>query len=244
VVDDLDLGPGDDLVVLYLGDHPGEPDDPARPPAICPPDELARRTGRPVTVARYRPSFPAGLLEDVLAAYEEARRHGPVVIVGERLGAGLAAGLLVHLRDAGQEQPAAAVLISAMLDLTLQANSVSLNVLADHSLELDALRRRVTDYCGDQALTRPLLSPVYANLHGLAPVQLLTAGTDLLLDDSLALAARAARSGVRVDLRVWPEAGELVAECLSATADFLPTIRPAHSLVLGTDRRPAGELTG
>jgi acetyl esterase/lipase len=65
------------------------------------------------------------------------------------------------------------------------------------------------------------LSPLHANLHGLPPIQLLVAGTDPLLDDSLSFAARAAHSGVTVDLRVRPDAVSLHPESVTAMADFI-----------------------
>ena len=132
-----------------------------------------------------------------------------MVVAGERLGAGLAAALLARLRDTGAALPRCAVLVSAVLDLTMQAPSLLLNAAADPAFRVTELRRRVLRHAAGTALTDPRLSPLHANLHGLPPVQLLVAGNDLLLDDSLAFAARAARSGVTVDLRVRPDAASL-----------------------------------
>ena len=81
----------------------------------------------------------------------------------------------------------------------------------------------------DTSATDPLLSPLHANLHGLPPVQLLAAGNDVLLDDSLAFAARAARSGVLVDLRVWPDATGLDAVAATAMAGFIVANRAAST---------------
>jgi monoterpene epsilon-lactone hydrolase len=219
--------PGDDgTVILYLHGSHDLATGPER--ALDTARELAAATGSKVVVARYGPSFPGALLDDVHAAHRYCRSisdTGPVSVVAERMGATLAASLLLHLRDAGAEQPRRAVLVQGLLDLTLQANSVSLNVRADTQLDADDLRRRVTTYAGTIPVADPALSPVHANLHGLAPVQLLAAGTDLLLDDSLSFAARAARSGVSVDVRVWPESSQLTAERIGAAAGFLT--RPA-----------------
>jgi acetyl esterase/lipase len=142
-------------------------------------------------------------------------------VAGNRGGAGLAAALLVRLRDEGAEPPACAVLVSPLLDLTLQAPSLQLNAAADPTFDLDELRRRVARYAAGTELTDPLLSPLFANLHGLPPIQVLAAGSDPLLDDSLAFAARAARSGVTVDLRVRPDAAGLRPGVLAAVAAFI-----------------------
>ncbi|HKS98282.1 MAG TPA: alpha/beta hydrolase fold domain-containing protein [Rugosimonospora sp.] len=201
--------------ILYL---PATPD--SRGEAA---QRLALMTGARVVPARYRPTFPAAL-HDAVRGYQ--RCEGPVVVAGERLGAGLAAALLVRLRDSGAPLPRCAVLVSALLDLTLEAKSLLLNACAEPDLDVAGLRRCAADYAGGADRTDPLVSPVYANLHGLPPIQLLVAGTDPLLDDSLAFATRAARSGVTVDLRTWPDAAALTAAAPATIATFVATWSP------------------
>jgi epsilon-lactone hydrolase len=209
-----------DLVILYLhgGRYLSGTPQSVLGLARC----LALRTGAAVVCSRYRCVFPAAL-GDVHAGYRYSRAMGPVVVAGERIGAGLAASLLIQLRDAGATPPRGAVLVSALLDLTMQAPSLLLNAAADPALDAAELRRSAMRYAAETALADPLLSPLRANLHGLPPVQLLAAGTDLLLDDSVAFAARAARSGVTVDLRVRPDAASLSAHLLPAMAEFIGT---------------------
>lgn len=207
------------LVVLFLhGDRQlsGTPD----PVLLGPAERLALRTGAVVVCPRYRSSFP-GALDDVHAVYDSCRARGPVALAGERLGAGLAASLLVRLRDMGAAAPQCAVLGSALLDLTLDAPSLLFNAAADPAFDLDELRLRASLYAAGAEPTNPLLSPLHANLHGLPPVQLLVAGTDPLLDDSLGFAARAARSGVVVDLRVSEDAERMRAGAVTAMAGFI-----------------------
>lgn len=181
---------------------------------------LAVRTGAEVICPRFRPSFPAAL-EDIRSAFDFCQTTGPVIVAGERVGAGLVAALLVLLRDQGAELPQRAVLVSPLLDLTLDTPSLSVNARADPTFDVAELRRRATAYADGTALTDPLLSPLFANLHGLPPVQIQAAGTDPLLDDSLAFAARAARSGVTVDLHIRPEAASLRSAIVPAMASFI-----------------------
>lgn len=217
------------LVVLFLhGDRQlsGSPES-----AVGPAERLALRTGAVVVCPRYRTSFP-GALDDVHAVYSACRARGPVALAGERLGAGLAASLLVRLRDMGAAAPDCAVLGSALLDLTLDAPSLLLNAAADPGFDIDDLRLHAARFAAGADRTNPLLSPLHANLHGLPPIQLQVAGTDPLLDDSLSFAARAARSGVTVDLRVRPDAVSLQSESVTAMADFIRVwaraARPSH----------------
>jgi monoterpene epsilon-lactone hydrolase len=184
---------------------------------------LALRTGARVVCAQYRPEYPCAL-DDIEAAYEHCRTlGGTVVVAGERLGAGLAVALLARLRDAAAEMPQCATLDTALLDMTLQAHSLQFNAFTDPTFDLEELRRNVARYTAGTAPTDPLVSPLFANLHGLPPIQLRVAGSDPLLDDSLALAARAARSGVMVDLRVHPDAAALRRDALDETAAFVRT---------------------
>lgn len=194
---------------------------------------LAVRTGTTVVCPRYRPTFPDAIT-DVATAYRHAEDLGPVVMVGgARMGAGLAAALLVHRRDSGDELPTCAVLVSGLLDLSLEAMSLRINASNDPTFDLARHQRFVASYAGGRPLTDPLLSPLYANLDGLPPVQLHVASTDPLLDDSLGFAARVARSRIQVDLRVWPDSTVLHTESVAAVADFTRRPHPVARTVSG-----------
>jgi acetyl esterase/lipase len=197
-----------DLRILFVPDGPDAAENA---------QALGRLTGAHLVCAGYRPTFPAAF-EDVRAAYRQAC---PAVVIGERMGASLAAALLVDLRDRGAALPRCSVLVSGLLDLTMRSASLALHVRTDAGLDVNQLRQRVAEYAGGATLTDPLLSPLYANLHGLTPVQLLVAGTDPLLDDSLGFASRAARSGVSVDLRVSPDAYTLHSRLVPTVAEFI-----------------------
>lgn len=178
---------------------------------------LALGTGLSVLCADYRFAFPAAL-DDVREAYEQTRRmaadaesgDGTVTaVIGRRLGGGLAAGLLVRLRDQDEPQPRCAVLVSALLDFTLDAPSLLLKAAGDTSVQVPRLRARAAEFAGGTPRTDPHLSPLHANLHGLPALRLHVAGTDPLLDDTLTFATQAAHSGVPVDLQVHPDASAL-----------------------------------
>lgn len=219
--------------VLYLHGDPrlaGTPRD-ALPTAR----ELTRLTGYAVVCARYRPRFPQAL-EDVHAAWEHCHADGPaaVAVAGKRLGGALAASLLLRLRDAGATLPTCAVLSSPVLDFTLDAPSLLLNAAADRTVDSEALPKRAAAYAGMTPRDHPLLSPLHGNLHGLPPVQLHAAGTEVLLDDTLSFSTRAAHSGVGVDMRIYEDSSAQGLRQLEATAAFLRVWCPN---VLVTPRR-------
>ena len=51
----------------------------------------------------------------------------------------------------------------------------------------------------------PLVSPVYGDYSGLSPCLIQVGSTEILLDDSLRMAARARAQGVDVSVEVWHE---------------------------------------
>lgn len=209
------------MVILYL--H-GEQDGPE--PVLDLAGRLALLTRATVVCPRYRPAFPAALI-DAHSAYSYCQAAGPVMVLGEGLGAALATAMLAQLRDSEATPPRCAVLLSALLDLTLETKSLLFNASTDPTFDISELRRRVTDYARGTSLTDSRLSPLYANLHGLPPMKVLAAGTDPLLDDSLAFATRAARSLVPIDLRVWPDTDSFRTEAMAAVAGFVSAWNPA-----------------
>jgi acetyl esterase len=133
------------------------------------------------------------LAEQAEAEFGTAR----LMIGGASAGATLAMTTLLRLRDRGQVQPfAAAVLQFGAYDLSGQSPS----------------GRRYGDqwfiqaYAGHVAdRTNPDVSPLYGDLRGLPPTLLVVGTLDLLLEDSLAMAARLSAAGNEVDLRLFPE---------------------------------------
>jgi monoterpene epsilon-lactone hydrolase len=147
--------------------------------------------------------FPAAV-DDARSAYDAIVAGGVppehVVIAGDSAGGGLALALLVSLRDAGGPIPAGAVLLSPWTDLTGTAGSLVSKADADPMLSRDMLRLLADAYTADD--TALLASPGRADLHGLPPLLVQVGSAEVLLDDSLELAARAAHADVDVTLEV------------------------------------------
>ena len=95
--------------------------------------------------------FPAAI-DDVIAAYRWLRadqrlRASSIAVAGDSAGGGLAVGLLVALRDAGEPLPAAAVLMSPTVDLTSSGASMTERVDEDRDLHpghAPPVRRRLS----------------------------------------------------------------------------------------------------
>jgi epsilon-lactone hydrolase len=173
--------------------------------------DLARRAGARLVSVDYRlaPEHPhPAAVEDAVAAYggllEGGQSPSTVVIAGESAGAGLVVATLVALKAAGLPQPAAALLMSPWVDLTLSGDSITAKAAVDPALTPEGLKRRARDYVAAGDPTSGLVSPLFADLTGLPPLLIQAGSHEILLDDATRLAARAAAADVAVTLEVTP----------------------------------------
>ena len=94
--------------------------------------------------------------------------------------------------------------MSPYADLTLAGTTLETKRKADPLLSREALQARVADYTAGQDAALGLISPIFADLSGLPPL-IIQAGThEVLLDDALRLARRAATADVAVTLDITP----------------------------------------
>ncbi|WP_113699746.1 alpha/beta hydrolase [Nonomuraea lactucae] len=173
--------------------------------------DVARRAGARGVVVDYRLApehpFPAAV-DDTVAVYKALLDDGvpasKIAFVGESAGGGLTIATLVALKQAGLPQPASAVVFSPWADLSLTGQSLTGKADVDPSLTAEGLRLRAGDYLNGADPHSVLASPIYADLTGLPPLHIQVGSHEVLLDDSLRLAARAAAHDVPVELQVWP----------------------------------------
>jgi monoterpene epsilon-lactone hydrolase len=172
---------------------------------------IARAAGTRALLLDYRLApehpFPAAL-EDAVAAYQWLLGEGitsrRVVVAGDSAGGGLTVATLLELRDRGVPQPAAGVCISPWVDLTNSAASYTTKAAVDPIVTLDGIAQLARAYIGTGDPKQPLVSPLYADLHGLPPLLVQVGSDEVLLDDALGLGARARAAGVDVTVREWP----------------------------------------
>lgn len=170
--------------------------------------------------------FPAAV-EDAVAAYRGIVAAGTparrMVIAGDSAGGGLALATLLSLRDAGDPLPAGAVLFAPWTDLACTGASLAANEESDVLFHGDGIARAAPLYLGDTPATNPLASPLYADLGGLPPLLIQASDSEVLLDDSTRLAAKAAQAGVQVSFKTWPG----LPHVWQLFAPFLPEARAA-----------------
>ncbi|MFK4116981.1 MULTISPECIES: alpha/beta hydrolase [Streptomyces] len=172
--------------------------------------ELARRAGLRAVSVDYRTApehpFPAAV-DDGLAAYRELLADTDprdLVLAGDSAGGGLSIATLLAARDTGLPQPAAVVLFSPWVDLTLTGGSIRAKKDADPLFVEADLRDYADLYLGTTDPAHPLASPLFADLAGLPPLLVQVGANEVLLDDAVRLAGRAGADDVEVTLEVGP----------------------------------------
>ncbi len=182
----------------------------ARATAHLPAALLRHLDGRAVSLDyRLAPehAFPAAP-DDCLAAYRELLDSGVeprrLVIAGDSAGAALAVVTMMRARDAGLPMPAAAVLFSPAVDLTLSGASMRSKDGVDPFFAPADLEWLFDRYLAGGDGAAPEASPVFADLTGLPPLLIQVGSSELLLDDAVRLAGRAGADEVEVTLEVAP----------------------------------------
>lgn len=177
---------------------------------------LAARSGAAVVSVAYRLApehrFPAAV-DDAYAALrwvaEESAALGgdPGVLVtaGDSSGGGLATAVTLRARDEGGPAVALQVLLYPVLDAAQDTGSYRENAYG-YFLTAAHMRWFWQQYLGpDGDGTHPLASPLRAaDLGGLPPAHLVTAGCDPLRDEGLAYAERLRAAGVDVTTAHYP----------------------------------------
>lgn len=172
---------------------------------------LALYTGADVYLPDYRlaPEHPQpAATDDLFTAWQAILELGydraRCAFVGDSAGGCLAVSTALLLPEMDVPSPAALVLISPVLDLSLSGASAVEKAAVDPVLSVSHVRSAAAAYANGLELTDSRISPLFADLRRLPPI-LIQAGTeDILIDDSTRFADRAWAAGVEVELQQFP----------------------------------------
>ena len=175
--------------------------------------EAGRAAGARTLAIGYRLApehpFPAAY-DDALTAWRFLRDENisaaHIAIGGDSAGAGLTVALITRLRDAHEELPSCAWLISPWTDLTMSGSTLLGKEAVDPLIHKHYLNELADGYL-PAGIDRkdPRVSPLFADLKGFPPTLIQVGSAETLLDDAARFAAVAGAADVRVTLEIWPQ---------------------------------------
>ncbi len=151
--------------------------------------------------------YPAAL-EDALAAYQwllDCNYWGEqIILAGDSAGGGLAMALCMYLRNHQMPMPGAIIAMSPWTDLTASGESYETNYAND---PLFGNTREsmiyLNDYPGEHDRMDPYISPLFGDFREFPPMLIQVGSIEMLLSDSVSVAAKARQQGVRVRLSIY-----------------------------------------
>ena len=151
--------------------------------------------------------YPAAL-EDAVASYQWLLDKGyygeQIIVAGDSAGGGLAMALCMYLKDHHMPMPGGVVGMSPWTDLTASGESYETNYERDPLFgnTKDSLIY-VNDYAGDHDKMDCYFSPLFGDFRGFPPMLIQVGSLEMLLSDSVSVAAKAREQGIRVRLSIY-----------------------------------------
>lgn len=151
--------------------------------------------------------YPAAL-EDAFAAYRYLLDDGwfaeQIIVAGDSAGGGLAMALCHYLKDKGMQLPCGLIAMSPWTDLTASGESYDTNYEKDplFGKTRDSLIYN-KDYIGDNDPLNAYISPLFGDFRQFPPMLIQVGSYEMLLSDSVSVAAKAREQGVKVRLSIY-----------------------------------------
>ncbi len=172
--------------------------------------KLAESTSMDVFAFNYRlaPEHPyPAATDDALKAWNYLMYMGygarDVIVAGDSAGGNLALSLTLRLKEQGRLLPRGLVLLSPWTDLTKSGKSYESRKEVDPVLDHEYLDRMIENYAGGQALSNPLISPLFGNFKGFPPTYIQVGDNEILLSDATLLHKKLLKENVSAHLDIY-----------------------------------------
>lgn len=172
--------------------------------------KLAESTSMDVFAFNYRlaPEHPyPAATDDALKAWNYLMYMGygarDVIVAGDSAGGNLALSLTLRLKEQERLLPRGLVLLSPWTDLTKSGKSYESRKEVDPVLDHEYLDRMIENYAGGQALSNPLISPLFGNFKGFPPTYIQVGDNEILLSDATLLHKKLLKENVSAHLDVY-----------------------------------------
>ena len=167
-------------------------------------DRLASETEARVVAPAYHlaPWADYRRAYDDLLSLWETLPGGPVILMGDSAGGGLALGLAEALVQAGTRLPDRLVLFSPWVDLSMDNPDIPAYAEVDPILHLDLVRVHGRYWAGNGDTHHWQVSPLYGDMAGLPPTDIFCGARELLYPDIVRLSEGLTRAGVETRLTV------------------------------------------
>lgn len=127
-----------------------------------------------------------------------------LVVAGDSAGGNLVLALLQVLRDLKFPMPALAVALSPATDFTVEPTAIACNPAWDW-VEAGMLTQWADWFCDPNQRWNPLVSPIRADFHDLAPIYIQAGRAEILYESMESFADRARSGGADVVLESWED---------------------------------------
>ncbi|MFR2792969.1 MAG: alpha/beta hydrolase [Eisenbergiella sp.] len=172
--------------------------------------KLAESTSMDVFAFNYRlaPEHPyPAATDDALKAWNYLMYLGygarDVIMAGDSAGGNLALSLTLRLKEQERLLPRGLVLLSPWTDLTKSGKSYESRKEVDPVLDHEYLDRMIENYAGGQALSNPLISPLFGNFKGFPPTYIQVGDNEILLSDATLLHKKLLKENVSAHLDIY-----------------------------------------
>lgn len=172
--------------------------------------KLAESTSMDVFAFNYRlaPEHPyPAATDDALKAWNYLMYLGygarDVIVAGDSAGGNLALSLTLRLKEQERLLPRGLVLLSPWTDLTKSGKSYESRKEVDPVLDHEYLDRMIENYAGGQALSNPLISPLFGSFKGFPPTYIQVGDNEILLSDATLLHKKLLKENVSAHLDIY-----------------------------------------